>query len=185
MAAAQGYELRVEETTNVKHSKASILLRHLPEGRAIWMDSDSMICKPFDDLLERDFDIALPVKEPEFATHRYGHFLYSGFIVCNNTAPTRQLLSDWHAMCNAEGAPASDQRNLHEVLDGHLDESLYTRHNEIVDFGGLKVALLDPFEYCHLASIKEMCPPVPECRVIHFKGALHKKWPEYKRFLCS
>jgi hypothetical protein len=185
MAAEHGYDLIVEETTNVKHSKAKILLRHLDQGQTIWMDSDSMICQPLSDIFDQDFDLALPVKvQLVDRTRRYGRHLHTGFIACNDTPATRQLLSAWDVMCNRPEAPASDQRNLHLVLKKHLGDFIYDNVGNVVTLDGVRVALLDPFVYCHWASIKEMKPPVPECRVLHFKGYHQLAWPEYKEMMC-
>jgi hypothetical protein len=182
-AHQQGQALEIIEQKDVKHSKPSLMMQYLKWSlTTIWMDADSMIVGDINSFMfAQHFDIALSVKEPENASKRFGSHLYSGLVVAQNTSPAWNFLKDWEAKMTHK----SDQRNLHEVLKPYLDDSIYEKAGEIVQMGDLRVMLLDPNVYVHTKSIHDMVPPAPEAKVIHFKGALHKKWPEYRNFLCS
>lgn len=175
------YELRIHQQEDVKHLKPTLMLKYFKAVSTVaWMDADSMIVGNIDELFQSEFDIALAVKEPENASSRFGSYLYSGLVVAHNTNKAVEFLMEW----KKKMVHKSDQRNLHEVLKPHLDDSIYEKAGETVDMGGLKVLLLDPNVYVHTKSIHDMVAPPEEAKVVHFKGALHKKWPDYKRFLC-
>ena len=183
LAMRLGYTLEVKKTTNVKHSKASILKGALTSEWVVWMDSDSMLLGNIDHLFEVDCDLILPVKEPKNRSNRYGSYLYSGFVCVHNTSAGREFLSRW------EESPTdqpSDQLNLNRVLDEYLDSSVYNQIGTVQTYGDLKVYLLDPNLYCHQQSIRDMVVPAVGVNVLHFKGRLHRQWPGYKkRFLLE
>jgi len=178
-AKKQGYALHIEQETNVKHTKATLLQKYLTGEWALWMDADSMLMKNIDDLQLVDCDMALSVKEPEVRSKKYGSYLYSGFVLVKNTTAAKRFLDDW-SNCRKAG---SDQFNLHTILHPYLDDSIYGRVGEVVNFGGLRVHLLDPDVYCHQTSIRRMILPPNYVSVIHFKGSLQKLWPDYKKLL--
>ena len=180
-ATREGYNLEVQEMEDVKHSKPGLMLKHFAGAWTVtWMDADSMIVGNIDEIFHPCYDVAFAVKEPENASNRFGSYLYSGLVVTHNTHAAINFLLEWKRSM----VHKSDQRNLHEVLGAYLDDSIYEKAGEVVVMDGLRVLLLDPNVYVHTKSIHDMVAPPPEAKIVHFKGALHKKWPEYKRFLC-
>ena len=184
-AKRQGYNLEIEKTINVKHSKARILTNALTEEWAIWMDSDSILMGRIDELFKGDYDIALVVQEskfqtPKFKSNKYGAYLYSGFVVAHNTKRARQFLSEWDQCPQTQ---PSDQKNLCSLFEDHLDSSIYSKIGKIIEINGLRILLLDPNIYCHRQAIHDMKPPVEGIKIIHFIVRLHRKWPQYKRLI--
>ncbi len=183
-----GYDLEIKETINVKHSKASILKNALTKEWVVWMDSDSMLMNNIDEVFETDADVVLVVQEPLFwetgARHqskRFGFYLFSGFVAVRNTKQGKQFLDNWGSCPQTQ---TSDQRNLHDMFEGHIDDSIYDKAGETITVNGLKIHLLDPDIYVHRQAIHDMEPPVAHIKIIHFVGRLHRKWPEYKGLLC-
>ncbi len=179
-AQCMGHALDVKLMNNVKHAKAALLGDALHIGTTVWMDADSMLVGSIDEIFDTPFDVAFALKEPEFASSRYGSHLYSGFVVAQNSITTFQFLRAWSMLTTH----ASDQRNLHIVLGEYLSAFTQDRIGHTIDCDGLRIKLLDPNDYVHQRSIHDMVPPPPEAKIIHFKGALHKKWPEYKKMMC-
>ncbi len=181
-AEAAGYEYAIEEDTGVKHKKPAFLVKYLTKEWSVWMDADSMMLRPIDEVFEVDFDVAIAAQDYKPRnTKRYGAYLYSGLIVAHNTDRAKQFLAEW------EGAQVftSDQRNLNAVLGPYLDDTVYERKGEVLDCNGLKVLILDPDIYVHQRSLHERRLPDDYVKIIHFKGRLHRDcWPTYKRLLC-
>lgn len=181
LAERAGHTLEIIQTTGVKHKKASLMEVVFSEEWVVWMDTDSMLMGNIDHLFELDCDLILCVKEPENRSGRYGSYLYSGFVCVHNTSAGREFLKSWRESPTDQ---PSDQLNLHRVLEEYLDDSVYDQIGTTQVYGELRVHFLDPDVYYHQKSIHKMIPPAIGTKALHFKGRLHRKWLEYKGFLC-
>lgn len=187
-AKRQGYSLEITKTTNVKHSKAKLMKDALTEDWVIWMDADSMLFNTIDELFDSEHDLALPILEPVYKKgvlrniySKYGAFLWSGFVAVRNTERGRQFLDDW-AGCPQE--TRSDQLDLNNLFEGHIDTSIFGKEGETLNIDGLKIHLLDADIYCSRKAIDNMVLPEEHVKVIHFIGVLQRRWPMYKELLC-
>jgi hypothetical protein len=181
-----GYEYNIESTNSAggtTHDKPILVAKYLTEEWSVWMDADSMLLRPMDEVFEIDFDIALVVR-PKAPRNmkRYGGYVYAGFVIAHNTEPAKQFLTDWTATQHF----TSDQRNLNALLGPYLDSSVYDRAGEVLDCGGLKVLLLEEEQYCYRSFAgKPVEFPAEPVKIIHFVGRLHRDyWPAYKEILC-
>jgi hypothetical protein len=182
-ADKHGYPFRMRHLEEVKTMKSKLMLEGLEEGHdhVAWVDSDSVILHPINELHRDDYDIALCVKEAT-ASKRLGKYLYSGFVVANQTEAAKDFLTKWGS-CTAH---RSDQRNLHDALASELDDTIYNRIGEVIELQSTRFLLLDHHIYCQQEAIKAMNAPAAYVKILHFKGRLHRAWPEYaSRFLCS
>jgi hypothetical protein len=181
-AEAVGYEYIIEEDSDIKHKKPALIAKYLTKEWATWMDADSILMRPIDEVFEINFDVAIACQEREPRnTKRYGAYLYSGLIVAHNTPRTKQFLTDW----GGAQVHTSDQRNLNAMLEGYLDSTIYERTGEVLNCGGLRILILDPDVYVHQKALHEMRLPDAYVKIIHFKGRLHRDcWPRYRRLLC-
>lgn len=156
-----GYSHKIVYMDNVKHSKPKLLRDTLKQhGKAIWMDADSVMLRDVSELLNDE--IVLAYKDNR--STRYGSKVYSGLVILQDTPEANRLLDEWEADIESR---LSDQRTLNDIIDG------------------FSVKLINPDVYVHQKSIQDMCAPPEYVKILHFKGALHKNWPEYsKKFLC-
>jgi hypothetical protein len=189
-----GYEVTVERLTKTvgegneitTHEKPALISKYLTREWSVWMDADSMMLRPMDELFEVDFDVAIPVQRQRPTSSRYGSYLGACFIAAHNTPAAQDFLADW----SANQLTPEDQYNLNQLLDPYLDDTVYDRVGEVLDCDGMKLLLLDPDVYAHTASLYAREWPTPEhVRVIHFIGRLQRDaWRDYRQLMeapCS
>ena len=149
----------------------------------VWMDVDSIMVNPIDELFTENYDLALPTKEREARKPRqHGSFLYAGFSVWKVGEGARWILDKY-----LEHNVSCDQKELHGIIGKEmtLDKSVFDRVGEIVTTDHFKLKLLDQDVYFHMDAIKEMRPWEEHVKLLHFKGRyLQQKWNEYQRFIC-
>jgi hypothetical protein len=182
-----GYEYNIEIINGIvggtTHDKPALIANYLTKKWSVWMDADSMMLRPIDEVFEVDFDVAIPVRsEAPRNKKRYGAYLCAGLVIAHNTEPTRQFLAEW----DSKQYHVSDQRNLNVLLDRYLEPAVYTRTGEVIDCGGLKLLLLDSNLYNHTDSLRNERWPIDEdAKIIHFIGRLQRdRWPQYEKLLC-
>jgi hypothetical protein len=193
-AEHHGYEYTIENLTEVvamqngatTHEKPDLVARYLTKEWSVWMDADAMMLRSIDELFEVDFDVAIPTQQTKPSSGRFGSYLNASFIAARNTRPARQFLAEWS---DNQRIPC-DQNNLNLLLDSYLDDTIFERHGEVLNCGGMKLLLLDPDVYAHTASLYAREWPTPEhVRVIHFIGRLQRDaWRDYRRLMeapCS
>lgn len=128
----------------------------------LWMDADSMLFQPIPEVIVGSHDVAFCTKHPGTASRRYGSLYYSGFVFVRQTRAGLDFLLDWS---NALPGNKSDQAALHVVMDNPTQ---------------FELKLLDPYIYVAVDPISDMRLPKETEKVIHFKGALQKKWAAYR-----
>jgi hypothetical protein len=180
-----GYEFSIEALTEIAEGttllKPALISAHLTAEWSVWMDADSMMLRPIDELFEVDFDVAIPVQRQRPTSSREGLYLWACFIAAHNTPAAQDFLADW----DADQSTPNDQYNLNQLLDPYLDETVYNRVGEVLDCDGMKLLLLDPDIYAHTASLRAREWPTPEhVRIIHFLGRLQRDvWRDYHRLM--
>ena len=188
-ARRNGYQLTIEDITEITstkttHQKPALIAKHLTEEWSVWMDADAMMLRPIDELFEVDFDVAIPTQQVKPRSDRHGFYLNASFIAARNTEPAKQFLADW----SANQHRPCDQQNLNTLLGPHLDDTIFGKHGEVVDMGGLAVRILNPDVYAHTGTLYAREWPTPEhVRAIHFIGRLQRDaWSHYRKILqCS
>ena len=185
-----GYEYSIENITDIvdgtTYEKPALITKYMTKEWSVWMDADAMMLRPIDELFEGDFDVAIPTQQKKPRGDRHGFYLNASFIAAHNTEAAGDFLADWsanqHQLC--------DQKNLNILLGPWLDDTIFGKHGEVVDMGGLMVRVLDPDVYAHTASLHTRTWPTPEhVRIIHFIGRLQRDaWRDYRRLMeasCS
>ena len=173
---------KVEPRRHYLHMKTDILQPQFGKAHwMVWMDVDSIMVNPIDEVFSDDYDVALVVKKPGLASKRHGNYVYAGFSVWNSTPAAKWFLDEY-----AKHRYPSDQRELHHILEQNLslDDSIFERVGEIIETDRFRLKLLDPDKYIHLDAIQKMEMWTDDVSVLHFKGVLGRKWREYVDRYC-
>jgi hypothetical protein len=143
--------------------KVSAMITTLEDNPwVLWMDADSMLFQPIPEVIVGDHDIAFCTKHSDTQSDKYGSLYYSGFVFARQTEAAMDFLHAWEAILPGN---TSDQQALHGVMKQNHEAS---------------IKLLDPHIYVAVAPIFGRRLPKETEKVIHFKGALQKKWAAYR-----
>lgn len=181
----QGYRctpVKVEPQVPYLNMKTDILMPEFGKTKwTVWMDADSILVNPFDELFDDEWDVALSVKEPGMYSKKHGSYIYGSFSAWNNTSKAKWFLEEY-----AKHRHGSDQRELHAVIEPYvkLDDSMFDRAGEVVDLDGCRLKLLDPKQYSNLDHITDMAEWDESTKILHFKGGRGKLWREYADRYC-
>jgi hypothetical protein len=182
----QGYPYRLVQMGEKKfqeypmHMKSVILKGAFASSDArwiVWMDVDSVMVNPIDEMFEGDYDLGVPRKEEGAPLSRnHGSYLYSGIMVWQRGPGAMWLLNE---LGNNEHI--SDQKRLHEIIQPHisLDSIEVGQTYQTVQY---RLKIFDQDKYFHMTALHEMRRWDEGVKVLHFKGGLHRKgtWALYK-----
>lgn len=196
-----GYDYLLEDFSNTgRHpwfAKAGALLDAMNREThrwIVWMDADSVMLRPFDELFERDYDMGLLVKERErydlglSRSTPHGDYFYSHLIGLQAGRKAKWFLEEWIEVNKKAKGRESDLKGVHRLLETimEVDVTLFDRLGEIVNTPKCKISLYDPYIYGAMDGILEMRESRTDAKVVHFKGrALKRAWKEYReKVLC-
>lgn len=147
----------------------------------VWMDVDSFMVNPIDELFTDDYDIGVPVKEKGAPrSRRHGSHLYAGLSVWK-----KGPRADWVLERYGQQKYSCDQKELHLIVAPYvpLNDEFYDKAWHVFQTPHFDLKLFPQDEYFHMDAIKEMRRWEDHVKILHFKGYLQKSWNEYKRFL--
>ena len=148
----------------------------------VWMDADSFMVNPIDELFTDDYDVGVPLKEKGVPkSNQHGSHMYAGLSVWR-----KGLKATWTLERYGERRYSCDQKQLHVIVGKYIefDDKFYDRAWEVISTPNFDLKLFPQDEYFHMTAIQEMRKWEDHIKIIHFKGReLQKKWDEYKRFL--
>lgn len=161
------FDLHIVPAATFKPRLIQYAISHNEDNLFVWLDGDAVPISPFDDLLLKDFDVAVTLREDSQVGktgNSWTDYLNSGVLFFRPTCATKDFLCQW---INFIDLIPSDQASLNEVVgQGWTIEQWKDNRNCIVTVNcGARVLILDALEwnYWHWPI------PVPKRRILHYK----------------